>query len=192
MLRRLYDWTLGFAGHRHAMPAMATVSFVESSFFPIPPDVMMIPMIMARRELAWRIAIVATISSVLGGALGYLIGYGLYESLGQPILELYGQAERFAEFQETFNELGWWLVIGAGITPFPYKVITIASGVTALDFGTFMLASLVGRAGRFFLVAGLLWAFGPPIRHFIEKHLGLVALVFFVMLFAGFLALRYL
>ena len=192
MLRSLYDWTLGFAGHRHALRVLAGVSFIESSVFPIPPDVMMIPMILAARAQAWRIAAVATIASVLGGAVGYLIGFGLYESVGLPILELYGQADRFAEFQESFNALGWWLVIGAGITPFPYKVITIASGVTGLDFVTFMLASLVGRAGRFFLVAALLWAFGPPIRSFIEKNLGLVTLVFFVLLFGGFLALAYL
>ena len=191
MLRSLYDWTMGLAGHRHAMPALGLVSFIESSVFPIPPDVMMIPMVLADRAKAWRIALCATIFSVLGGAAGYFIGYGLYESVGQPILELYGQAERFGEFQETYNELGWWLVIGAGITPFPYKVITIASGVTGLDFATFMLASVIGRASRFFIVAGLLWAFGPPIRRFIEQNLGLVTLVFFVLLFAGFLAIKY-
>ncbi len=173
------------------MPALGFVSFIESSVFPIPPDVMIIPMVMAERDKAWRIALCATVFSVLGGALGYLIGYGLYESVGRPILELYGQSGRFAEFQETYNELGWWLVIGAGVTPFPYKVITIASGVTGLDFVTFMLASVIGRAGRFFLVAALLWAFGPPIRRFIEKHLGLVTLAFFVLLFGGFLAIRY-
>ena len=192
MLRRLYDWTMGLAGHRRAMPALGFVSFIESSIFPIPPDVMIIPMVMAERAKTWRIALCATVFSVLGGALGYLIGYGLYESIGRPILELYGQSDRFAEFQETYNELGWWLVIGAGVTPFPYKVITIASGVTGLDFVTFMLASVIGRAGRFFLVAALLWAFGPPIRRFIEKHLGLVTLAFFVLLVGGFLAIRYL
>ena len=191
MLRALYDWTMGIAGHRRAMPGLAAVSFVESSVFPIPPDVMIIPMVLAARHKAWAIAGLATLASVLGGALGYGIGFGLYESVGRPILELYGHSDRFAEFQQAFNDLGWWLVIGAGITPFPYKVITIASGVTGLDFVTFMLASVVGRAGRFFLVAGLLWAFGPPIRAFIEKNLGMMTLLFFIALFGGFLAIRY-
>ena len=188
----LYDWTLRLAAHRHAMPALGLVSFVESSVFPIPPDVMIAPMVLANRAKAWLIAAWASVTSVAGGALGYLIGYGLFESVGRPILEAYGSVESFGGFQETFNDLGWWLVIGAGITPFPYKVITIASGVAGLDFVTFMLASLVGRAGRFFLVAGLIWAFGPPIQRFVEKRLGLTVLVFFVLLFGGFLALRFL
>ncbi len=191
MLRALYDRTMAIAGHRHAMWGLALVAFVESSVFPIPPDVLIIPMVMAARSRAWAIAGLATLASVAGGALGYAIGYGFYETLGQPVLEFYGQSGRFAEFQQVYNELGWWLVIGAGLTPFPYKVITIASGVTGLDFFVFMAASVIGRAGRFFLVAALLWYFGPPIRVFIEKNLGLVTAIFFVCLFGGFLAIRY-
>ncbi len=192
MLRGLYDWTMGLAAHRHAMWALALVAFVESSVFPIPPDVLIIPMVLAARERAFRIALVATVASVLGGALGYLIGYLLYDSLGQPILEFYGYAEKFAEFQARYNEWGAWIVAMAGMTPFPYKVITIASGVTALDPTVFAVASLLSRAARFFLVAGLLWYFGEPIRRFIEAHLGLLTVVFFVLLFGGFVVARYL
>jgi membrane protein YqaA with SNARE-associated domain len=192
VLRATYDWTMGLAGHRHAMAALAVVAFVESSVFPVPPDILIIPMVLAAREKAWRIAAIATVASVLGGLAGYGIGAGLYEAIGRPILEMYGQADRFAEFSRKFNELGWWLVAGAGLTPFPYKVITIASGVTGLDLVSFTLASVAGRAGRFFLVAGLLWHFGPPIRRFIEAYLPQVTAVFFVLLFGGFLAARYL
>ena len=192
MLRGLYDWTMGLAAHRHAMWALALVAFVESSVFPIPPDVLIIPMVLAARDKAFRIALVATVASVLGGALGYLIGYLLYDSLGQPILEFYGYAEKFEEFQARYNEWGAWIVAMAGMTPFPYKVITIASGVTALDPMVFAVASLLSRAARFFLVAGLLWYFGEPIRRFIEARLGLLTVVFFLLLFGGFVVARYL
>lgn len=192
MLYRLYDWTMGMAGHRHALWVLFAAAFAESSFFPIPPDVLIIPMVLAARERAWRIAAVASLASVLGGLLGYLIGAALFEAVGRPLLDFYGQTGSFLEFQETYNEWGAWIVAGAGFTPFPYKVITIASGVAGMDVSVFTIASGVSRAARFFLVAGLLWWFGPPIRAFIEKHLPALAGVFFVMLFAGFLAIRYL
>ncbi len=192
MLQRLYDWTMGLAGHRHALWALAIVAFVESSVFPVPPDVLLIPMVLAARERAWRIAAVATLASVLGGGLGYLIGSALFETVGRPLLAFYGQMESFQDFQETYNEWGAWIVAGAGFTPFPYKVITIASGVVDLDPATFMAASAVSRGARFFLVAALLWKFGPPIRSFIEQNLPLLAGLFVVLLFGGFLAIRYL
>lgn len=192
MLRRLYDWTMDLAGHRHAMLALAAIAFIESSFFPVPPDLLIIPMVLAAREQAWRIATVATVASVLGGALGYAIGWGLYDSIGLPLLEFYGQTDTFDSFRESYNKWGWWIVAGAGFTPFPYKVVTIASGVTGLDFWTFMLASVVARGSRFFLLAALLWYFGPPIRAFIEKYLPILATAFFVLLFGGFVAVRYL
>ena len=192
MLQRLYDWTMGLAGHRHALWALAIVAFVESSVFPVPPDVLLIPMVLAARERAWRIAAVATLASVLGGGLGYLIGSALFETVGRPLLEFYGQMESFQEFQVVYNEWGAWIVAGAGFTPFPYKVITIASGVVDLDPATFMAASAVSRGARFFLVAALLWKFGPPIRSFIEQNLPLLAGLFVVLLFGGFLAIRYL
>ncbi len=192
MLRRLYDWTMGLAGHRHALPALAAVAFIESSLFPVTPDILIIPMVLAARSQAWRIAAVATVASVLGGLLGYAIGAGLYESIGRPVLDFYGYAEKFESFSEAYNEWGAWIVAGAGFTPFPYKVITIASGVTGLDLVVFMIASVISRGARFFLLAALLWYFGPPIRRFIEANLPLLATLFFILLFGGFLVARYL
>lgn len=192
MLRRLYDWTLALAGHRHALSALAAVSFIESSVFPIPPDVLIIPMVLAARERAWLIAGVATAASVLGGLFGYVIGAALFDALGQPILNFYGYSTEFREFQTRYNEWGAWIVFGAGLTPFPYKVITIASGVMHLDLGVFIVASLLSRGARFFLVGALLWRFGPPIQRFIEANLPLLTTVFFLLLFGGFVAIRYL
>jgi membrane protein YqaA with SNARE-associated domain len=192
VLRSLYDRTMALAGHRHAMWALAAVAFIESSVFPIPPDVLIIPMTLAARAQAVRICIVATLASVVGGMLGYAIGAGLYDTIGRPILEFYGQTAAFEAFQARYNEWGPWIVAGAGFTPFPYKVITIASGVAHMDPGTFMLASAVSRGARFALEVGLLWWFGPPIRAFIEKNLPILTVVFFVLLFGGFILVRYL
>ena len=192
VIRPLYDWTMGLAGHRHAMAALAVIAFVESSVFPIPPDILIIPMVLATRERAWRIALVATVASVLGGILGYVIGAGLYETIGQPILDFYHATDKFDYFRETYNEWGAWIVFTAGFSPFPYKVITIASGAVGLDPWVFMIASIVSRGGRFFLVAALLWYFGPPMRRFIEAHLPLLTIAFCVLLLGGFVALRYL
>jgi membrane protein YqaA with SNARE-associated domain len=192
MLRRIYDWTLHLAESRHALWALAFVAFVESSIFPIPPDIIMIPLIIARPNRAFTIATVALVASVLGGMLGYLIGWGLFESVGQPVLEFYGKADAMEAFNAKFNEYGAWAVLIAGVTPFPYKVITILSGVTQLNFTVFMLASVVARGLRFFIVAALLWKFGEPIRGFIEKRLGLVFTIFMVLLLAGFYVVKYL
>jgi len=186
----LYDWTMAQATRPYALWTLALVSFVESSIFPIPPDVLLIPMVLAARHRAWLIAGVCTVASVLGGFLGYAIGALLFETLGQPILELYGYLDKFAEFQARYNEWGAWIVFGAGLTPFPYKVITIASGVTLLDPVTFGIASVLARGLRFFAVAALLWWFGEPIRLFIERNLGWLTVLFFVFLFGGFLVLR--
>lgn len=192
MLRRLYDWILALSARPSAPYALAGVSFAESSFFPIPPDVMLIPMTLAERAGAWRFAAVATLASVVGGAAGYLIGWGLFESLGRPILELYGMSAQFADFSSRYNEHGAWIVLFAGITPFPYKVITIASGATGLNFWVFMLASLLARGFRFFVVCALLYWLGPPIRAFIERWLGLLFTLFVLALFGGFVLVRYL
>jgi membrane protein YqaA with SNARE-associated domain len=192
VLRGLYDWTMGLAGHRHALAALALVAFVESSIFPIPPDILIIPMVLAARTRAWRIAAVATVASVLGGLLGYAIGAGLYETVGRPVLEFYGYGAKFESFRGAYNDWGAWIVAGAGFTPFPYKVITIASGVTGLNLAVFLVASVISRGARFFLLAALLWYFGPPVRRFIEANLPLLATLFFVLLFGGFLAVRYL
>lgn len=191
MLRRVYDWTIGLAGHRHALLALAAVSFIESSLFPIPPDVLLVPMIIASRDRAWLIAAVCTVASVLGGIAGYAIGFFLFEEIGQPLLELYGYSDQFAAFRSYYHEWGAWIVAGAGLTPFPYKVITIASGVMELNLTTFMVASVLSRGVRFFLEALLLWYFGPPVRAFVENNLGLVTTVFFVVLLGGFVVARF-
>jgi len=191
MIRRLYDWTMGLASGRRALWALAVVAFVESSVFPIPPDVLMIPMILAARERAFQIALVATVASVLGGCLGYAIGYGFMDTIGQPILEFYGKADKFDELAAQFNQYGGWAVLVAGVTPFPYKVITIFSGATNLNLPLFLGVSVLARALRFFVVAGLLWKFGAPIRDFIERWLGPLFTAFVVLLIGGFYALRY-
>lgn len=192
MLRKLYDWTISLAESRHALWALAFVAFIESSVFPIPPDLLLIPMVIAAPRRAWLIAGVATVSSVLGGLFGYYIGWGLFESVGRPVLEFYGKDKYFEEFAVRYNEWGAWAVLIAGVTPFPYKVITILSGTTGLNLGVFIVASIVARGLRFFLVAALLWKFGPPIRTFIERRLGLMFTIFVVLLLGGFAALRYL
>ena len=192
MLRRLYDWTLSLAQSPYALWALAIVAFVESSFFPIPPDILMIPMIIAAPRRAFLIAGVATVASVLGGLLGYYIGWGFFELIGKPIFDFYGKAEAVAEFSESFNQYGAWAVLIAGVTPFPFKVITIMSGVTALSLPIFIVSAIIARALRFFIVAALLWKFGEPIRDFIEKRLGLVFVAFCVLLIGGFLLVGYL
>ncbi|OCX67057.1 cytochrome B [Thioclava sp. SK-1] len=192
MIRRLYDWTMGLAEHPRAMWALAIVAFVESSVFPIPPDVLMIPMIIAMPSRAFYIAFVATVASVLGGLFGYYIGYGLMDAVGMPVLEFYGKAEKFDALSAQFNAYGAWAVLIAGVTPFPFKVITIFSGATGLSLPIFIGVSILARALRFFLVAGLLWKFGPPIRDFIEKRLGLVFTVFVVLLIGGLYAVKFL
>lgn len=191
MLRRLYDYTMSLAASPYAVWALAAVAFVESSVFPIPPDVLLIPMILAARMKAFNYILVATIFSVLGGLAGYGIGWGLWEVVGQPVLELYGAMEKFEEFKAGYNEHGWLIVFIFGLTPFPYKVITIASGAFGMDLLPFIVASLLSRGGRFLIVGGLLWRFGEPIRAFIEKYLGLLTILFCVLLIGGFVVLKY-
>jgi membrane protein YqaA with SNARE-associated domain len=186
MLRRLYDWTISLAQSPYALWALAIVAFVESSFFPIPPDVLMIPMIIARPSRAFLIAGIATVASVCGGLFGYYIGAVLMESVGVPILEMYGKGDSFAEMSAVFNEYGAWAVVIAGVTFLPFKVITIASGVTGLPLAVFIASSIFARSLRFFLVAALLWKFGEPIRDFIEKRLGLMFILFCLLLIGGF------
>ncbi len=191
MLQRLYDRVLGLAAHRHALAALAVVSFVESSVFPIPPDVLLIPMVLAAPARAWRVAGVCTLASVLGALLGYAIGFYLFEAVGRPMLEFYGYGGQFSEFQGFYKEWGVWIVAGAALTPFPFKVITIASGVMGLDLATFVLASLLARGVRFYAEAALLMYFGPPVKELIERNLSLAATVFFILLLGGFVLVRY-
>ncbi len=190
MLRRLYDWTLSLAHSPYALWALAFVAFIESSVFPIPPDLLMIPMIIAAPHRAFVIAGIATVASVAGGLLGYAIGMFAYDSLGQPILESLGKADSMEAFNTRFNDAGFWAVLVAGLTPFPYKVITIMSGWTAMPLGTFVITSVLARALRFFIIAALLWKFGAQIRDFIERRLGLVFVVFCILLIGGFLVAR--
>jgi len=191
MLRGIYDWTMRLSASPNAVWLLAVIAFAESSVFPIPVDLFLIPMILAARERAWRLAAICTIASVLGGYFGYLIGFALFDTIGEPIIAFYGFDETFQRFTERYNELGAWIVAVFGVTPFPYKVITIASGVTQLDPFVFGIASVGSRGLRFFLVAALIWYFGPPIRTFVEKYLGWVALGFVTLLIGGFILIKF-
>ena len=190
-LRRLYNWTLTLAGHRHATASLFGISFAESSFFPIPPDVMLIPMCVANRKKALWYAFVCTLGSALGGVAGYAIGYFLFEAIGQSILNFYHLQDKMVSFTASFQQHGGWLIAAAGFTPIPYKLITIASGLFHYPLALFFLLSFVSRGARFFLVAGLLYAFGEPIRAFIEKHFEALTIVFTILLVGGFVALKY-
>jgi membrane protein YqaA with SNARE-associated domain len=191
-MRRLYDWVMGLARHRHAIPAMGVVSFAESSFFPIPPDVMLVPMVLANRNKAFTIALVCTVSSVLGGLLGYAIGYYFFETIGAWVVDTYGLQAGLEKFREEFARYGTWVILIKGLTPIPYKLVTIASGAAHFDLFTFVWASIVTRGARFFLVAALLWKFGEPIRTFIEQRLTLVMWLFLIALVGGFVAVKFL
>jgi membrane protein YqaA with SNARE-associated domain len=191
-MRRLYDWMMRMAASKRAPWALALVSFIESSFFPIPPDVMLIPMILSRREQAWWYASIATVASVVGGLLGYAIGYYFYDTVGLPILKFYGREHALDSFIAFVHTYGVPAVIIKGMTPIPFKVVTIAAGVAKMDLFAFIGASIIARAMRFYLVAGLLYFFGEPIREFIERRLMLVTTVFVVLLVGGFVAIRYL
>lgn len=191
MLRKLYDRTMLLADHPKAIWILAVMSFAESSFFPIPPDVLLIPMVLAAPTRAWRIALVCSVASVLGGIFGYMIGAYFFDVVGQPIVDFYSLQSAFERFQSLYNEFGAIIVSVAGFSPIPYKVFTIASGVTNLDLTTFIIASAVSRTARFFLVAALLWKYGEPIREFIEKHLAKLSLLFCIILVGMFVLLKY-
>lgn len=192
MIRRLYDWTLALAQHPHALWALAAVAFIESSVFPIPPDIIMIPMIIARPNRAFLIAFVALVASVVGGLLGYAIGALAFDTIGEPILSALGKEDAVAEFSQRFNDMGFWAVLVAGVTPFPYKVITIMSGFTGMSLGTFVATSILARGLRFFVVAGLLYYFGAPIRDFIDKRLGIMFTLAVILLIGGFMVVKFL
>jgi len=190
MLRRFYDRVIALAGSRRAGLWLALVSFVESSFFPIPPDALLVPMVLARPDRAWRLAFVCTTASVAGGALGYLIGYALFDVLARPILHTYHYEAAFAAFQAKYAEWGLWVILIKGLTPIPYKIVTIASGAARFSFPVFMAASVATRGMRFFAVAALLHYFGEPVREFIERRLTLVTSAFAACVVGGFLALK--
>ena len=192
MLQRLYARILEIAAGPHALAALLVVSFAESSFFPIPPDILLIPMILARPHQAFRLAALCTIASVAGGLVGYAIGYFLFDAIGRPVLEFYHAMGSYEALKAGFAEWGVWIIIIKGMTPIPYKLITIASGDAQFDLIAFILASIVSRSLRFILLAVLLWYFGDIARQFIERRLTLVTTVFAVLLVGGFVVLTYL
>ena len=192
MIRRLYDWTIRLAAHPRALWALAIIAFIESSVFPIPPDALLIPMILARPQKAWLYAGVTTVFSVLGGLLGYAIGAFAFEQLGKPILEALNKSDAVIEFSVRFNDLGFWTVLTAGITPFPFKVITIMSGATDMPLNVFAPTAIVARGLRFFVVAALLRVFGEPIRSFIERYFGWISFVAIMLLICSFFMVGYL
>jgi membrane protein YqaA with SNARE-associated domain len=192
MLNRLYARTLALASSRYAVAALAVIAFAESAFFPLPPDLLLVPMILARPRQAFLLAGLCTVMSVLGGFLGYAIGYFLFDAIGRPILEFYHAMGRYEALKAGFAHWGVWIIIIKGLTPIPYKLVTIASGVVRFPIVPFAFASLVSRSLRFFLLGALLWRFGEPVREFIERRLMLVTSLFALALVGGFVVLRYL
>lgn len=190
MLRKLYDWVMGLARHRHATKALAAVSFAESSFFPIPPDVMLAPMVVQRPDRAYFYATVCTIASVLGGLLGYAIGHFL-EPVGMWLLAVMGKADTFEASKALFQQHGAWVILIKGLTPIPYKLITIAAGIFAFNLPLFILLSVITRAGRFFLVAFVVKTFGPAMLEVVEKRLALWTILFVAVLVGAIVAVRF-
>jgi membrane protein YqaA with SNARE-associated domain len=192
MLRSLYDWCIAAAGKPYAVWILGAVSFVESSFFPVPPDIMLIPMSLARPDRAWRYAAICTLTSVAGGMLGYLIGALLYDSVGQWIVRVWGYGDKIEAVRQAFADYGAWIILGKGVTPIPYKIVTIASGFAGYNFGLFVLLSLLTRGVRFFAEAFLLKRYGPQARITIEKRLGFWVTISALVLVAGVVAALYL
>jgi len=190
-IKKLYDWVLHWAETPYAVPALFILAFAESSFFPIPPDVLLIALALSIPGKAFRYAAVCTFGSVLGGIAGYFIGYGLMDMLGIPILRFYGVMDKYESIQALYIKYDAWAVGIAGFTPIPYKVFTIAAGAFKIDFSVFVLASFAGRAGRFLLVAGIIYFFGPAIKKFIDKYFNLLTIVFFILLIFGFVLVKY-
>ena len=190
MLRKLYDWVMSLARHKHATKALAAVSFAESSFFPIPPDVMLAPMVVTRPDRAYFYAMVCTIASVLGGLLGYAIGHFL-EPAGMWLLAVMGKADTFEASKALFQQHGAWVILIKGLTPIPYKLITIAAGIFAFNLPLFILLSVITRAARFFLVAFVVKTFGPAMLEVVEKRLALWTFIFVAVLDGTIVAVRF-
>lgn len=192
LTKTIYDKTLNLASRPDALCWLFAISFIESSFFPIPPDIMIIPMVLAAPHKAYKIAAVATLSSVLGGYFGYIIGLYGFELVARPLLEFYGYMTQFAKFESYYHTYGAWIVFGAGITPFPYKIITIASGAVHLNLAVFTVASILARGMRFYIISWLLKRFGEPMKEFIEKNLNMLSILFLLLLIGGFAAIKFL
>lgn len=191
IIHATYNGMLALSSSPRAMLFLFIVAFAESSFFPIPPDIMIIPMVLATPNKAWRIAGLATVASVIGGYFGYGIGVFLFDQIAKPLLSFYGYLHQFDVFKDYYHQWGAWIVFGAGITPFPYKVITIASGVVGLNLATFTIASILARGMRFYLIAWLLKKWGAPMKEFIEKNLGILSVLFLILLIGGFVLIKY-
>lgn len=191
IIKKMYDWAMSIAAKSNAVWALVVISFIESSFFPIPPDIFLIPLILAQREKAFRLALYCTVASVLGGYLGYSIGYMLDEAVLTPILEKWHLIKAFNDFKSWYNEFGAWIVFMAGLTPFPYKIVTIASGAVGLNLFIFTIASVISRGLRFFIIAWLLYRWGKPMKEYIEKNLGWLSVLFVVLLFGAFLLIKF-
>lgn len=191
-MRRMYDWVLSWADSKYAEWYLFVLAFAESSFFPIPPDVLLFALTLSRPSRAFRYAIVCTAGSVAGGAFGYAIGYYAFETFGQPIVDFYHFNHQFDQLELLYEKYDFWIVFTAGFTPIPYKVFTIASGLFTINFFNFIAASAVGRAGRFLLVAALIWKWGAPMKKIIDKHFSWLSILFVILLFAGFVVIKFL
>ena len=191
LLRKTYDWVLHWSATKHALPALAILSFAESSFFPIPPDVLLIAMAVAVPLKAFRFAAVCSVASVLGGMFGYFLGWQFMDLVGTHLVEFYHFPEQLAKIGGWYEEYNAWAVGAAGFTPLPYKVFTLAAGAFKINFPVFVLASLVSRSARFFIVAGLIYKFGAPVKVFIEKYFNILSIIFIVLLFAGYVLVKY-
>ena len=191
-IKKLYDWTLHWAETPHSTWALFILAFCESSFFPIPPDVLLIALAVALPKKALKYALVCSAGSVLGGCFGYLIGYEFYEYLGKPIIDFYNITDKFNTVSIHYQDNAFAAIAIAGFTPIPYKVFTIVAGVCKVNIFTLILASVLGRSGRFFIVAGLFYLFGPKIKIFIEKYFNILTILFIILLIGGFVAIKYL
>ncbi|MFH2012468.1 MAG: YqaA family protein [Pseudomonadota bacterium] len=191
MLKRLYDWVLHWAETPYGTWALFFLAFAESSFFPIPPDVLLIALAISIPKKSFKYALVCSIGSVLGGAFGYLIGLEFMELIGQPIIDFYGVNDKYNYIKELYNKYDAWAIAVAGFTPIPYKVFTIAAGACKIKFSTFFLASIISRSARFFIIGGLIHAFGPSIKSFIDRYFNILAIVFMALLILGFLAIKW-
>lgn len=190
MLRKLYDLCMEWIATPYGLWALFLIAFVESSFFPIPPDVFLIALCVSVPTRAFKYAAICTVGSVLGGAFGYGLGVWFMDSAGQMILDWYHLAEKYETVQSLYREYDAWAVGAAGFTPLPYKLFTITAGAFRIDFITFMVVSLAARAARFFLVAAFIWKFGPSVKKYIDKYFNILSIVFMVLLIGGFALLK--
>jgi membrane protein YqaA with SNARE-associated domain len=190
-IKKLYDWVLHWAETPYGVPALFLLAFAESSFFPVPPDVLLIALAISIPKKSFKYAMICTVGSILGGMVGYIIGLELIDTVGIPILNFYGAMDKYQYIQDLYMKYDAWAVGIAGFTPIPYKVFTIAAGAFKIDFLVFVLASIAGRAGRFFLVSGIIYFFGPTIKSFIDRYFNLLCFAFMILLIGGFILVKY-